>query len=130
MKLCPATSFRASSSFGASMAERKEKFSEELRVAIGRYLAQESNRTSLLTVTRIDVSPDLKNALVYLSVFPEEKEKPALAFLKRNLTDLRDFIKYESRLPRIPTLSVIIDQGEKNRQHMDALVERDKKTNK
>ncbi len=107
------------------MSERQEKVSEELRTVIGRYIASESNRTSLITVTRIQLSPDLKYATIFVTVFPTEKEKPALAFLKRNLGDLRTYVAKESRIARVPSLSVTLDQGERNRQRLDRLVEED-----
>jgi len=108
------------------MPERSDKVSEELRTFVGRFLAEESNRTSLLTVTRVEVTSDLKEARIYVSVYPDDKEKPALDFLKRNLGEMRSYVMKESRIPRVPTLYVVIDQGEKNRQHIDQLVNEDK----
>ena len=87
----------------------------------GVFFARESNGESLITVTRADVSPDLRNVKIYLSVLPEKFEKPALAFAKRNRTEFRDYIKDHARMQYLPTIDFEIDFGEKNRQLIDDL---------
>ena len=65
--------------------------------------------------------PDLKNALIFLSVLPESEEQRVLAFAKRSRTDFRDFIKKKSSLKFLPHFDFEIDYGEKNRQLIDDL---------
>ncbi len=52
------------------MSRRTERIAEQLRSEIARVLREESNdpRTRLVTLTRVDVAPDLSNALVFWSV--------------------------------------------------------------
>lgn len=85
------------------------------------YFARESNRESLITVTRADVSPDLKNVKIHFTVMPEKFEEAALNFAKRNRTDFRNFLKKTAKLQRLPTVDFVIDDGEKNRQRIDDL---------
>lgn len=85
------------------------------------FFARESNRESLITVTRADVSPDLKNVKIYFTVLPEKFEEAALNFAKRNRTDFREYIKKHASLQRLPTIDFVIDDGEKNRQRIDDL---------
>lgn len=96
--------------------ERKELMAREIAHAAGRFIARESNRQSLVTVLWADVSPDFSNAVIYVSVFPETQEKPALDFLKRVRGDFRAWIAKEVRFKRVPTFDFAIDVGEKNRQ--------------
>ena len=103
------------------MAERNEKFSEELRVAIGRYLAQESNRTSLLTVTRVEMIEHGRKAIIYITIFPDEMEASALEFAKRKRTELHEYLLKKTKLSLVPFVDVVIDIGEKNRQRLDSL---------
>ncbi len=51
------------------MSRRTERIAEQLRSEIARVLREEANdpRTRLVTLTRVDVSPDLSNALVFWS---------------------------------------------------------------
>ncbi len=102
--------------------ERSEKMREAIRHAAAEFLATESNRTSLITVTGIQLSPKGDRATVLITVFPNEKEKEAIAFAARQGGALRDFIGKRISLQYIPRISFAIDIGEKNRQKMDQLL--------
>jgi ribosome-binding factor A len=95
--------------------------SEALAHIAAEYFARESNGTSLITVTHADVSPDLRKAMIYLTVLPQEQEEHALSFAKRNRTDFRIFLKDHSRMQYLPLVDFEIDYGEKNRQRIDEL---------
>lgn len=104
-------------------SRRQIQISESIAHLAGQYFARESNRESLITVTRADISPDLKQATVFITVLPESAEEKALAFAKRERTYIREYIKSHSAFHPIPTLEVVIDLGEKNRQHIDILLQ-------
>ncbi|MDO8619869.1 MAG: ribosome-binding factor A [bacterium] len=94
---------------------------EAIRHAAAEFLAEVSNRTSLITVTNIQLSPKGDRATVLITVFPEDKEKEALEFSVRQGGALRDFIGKRISLQYIPRISFAIDVGEKNRQKIDFL---------
>ncbi len=100
---------------------RSEKLREAIRHAAAEFLAETSNRTSLITVTGIQLSPKGDRATVLITVFPDDKEKEALAFAVRQGGALRDFIGKRISLQYIPRISFAIDVGEKNRQRIDLL---------
>ena len=102
-------------------SKRQIQIAEIITHAAAEFFARESNYTSLITVTRSDISPDLKNALIFLWVLPASDERRVLAFAKRSRTDFREFIKGESRLKFLPHFDFEIDYGEKNRQLIDNL---------
>ena len=104
------------------MSLRQEKVGELLRQCAAQFLEIESNRTSLITVTRCNVSPDLKQATVFITVLPKDYEHTALDFAKRKRKDFRQYIKKHLRLKRIPFIEVKIDEGELNRQKIDELL--------
>lgn len=101
--------------------KRQMQVSEIIAHAAADYFARESNYESLITITRADISPDLKNALIFLSVLPKSAEESVLEFAKRSRSDFRDYIKSKSRLKFLPTFDFEIDYGEKNRQLIDDL---------
>lgn len=86
------------------------------------FIKLESNGTSLVTVTDIDVKNRGKNASIFFTVLPEDKEGVVLDFLKRKRAEFREFIKENSRLGIIPFIDFEIDYGEKNRQNVDRLL--------
>lgn len=101
---------------------RQEKVGELLRQCAAKFIEIESNRTSLITVTRCNISPDLKQATVFITVLPEKDEEKALDFTKRKRRDLRQYIKKNLKLKRIPFMEIEIDRGELNRQKIDELL--------
>lgn len=104
------------------MSERNEKVANSIKELSAQFLGRENNKTSMITVISANVSPDLKKATIFVTVLPASKEDMALNFIKRNLGDLREFLKKNLPIKIIPFLDVKIDQGEKNRQKIDELL--------
>jgi len=86
------------------------------------FIAAEANPNPLITVTRTDISPDYRNATIYITTLPEGRERDALIFLKRNGRELRRFVMKQTNLKIIPHLNFALDAGERHRQHIDELV--------
>jgi len=103
---------------------RQKKFAEEIRKHAGNFIAQEANRQSMITPTNVDISPDLKNVTIYVSIFPESSEEMGLHFLKRKRNDFRTFIKQKGYVKVLPFVEFEIDRGEKSRQMMDGLFDK------
>src|SRR3989344_2180433 len=108
-------------------SRRQTQVSEAIAHHAADFFARESNRESLITVTRADISPDLKNVTVFFSVLPEKMEQSALNFAKRVRTDFREYLKTKSRMKFLPTIDFAIDYGEKNRQSVDEALRRGSK---
>ena len=100
---------------------RQIQVAESIAHLAGQFFARESNYESLITITRADVSPDLKNVHIYFSVLPENKEESALHFARRNRAEFRDYLKKHARLKFLPFIEFDLDYGEKHRQHIDDL---------
>lgn len=96
--------------------ERLKKLLMELAAG---HLNEESNRQSLITITGVSLSNKNRRAVFLLSIMPEEAEKAALFFAKRQRSALREKIKRETRMKFIPTVDFEIDAGEKNRRKID-----------
>ncbi|GMU74402.1 MAG: hypothetical protein AMXMBFR44_5990 [Candidatus Campbellbacteria bacterium] len=103
----------------------KEQKEELLAHTAAEFVNFESNRESLITVTRAALSTDEKQATIYISVLPESYEQHALDFLKRKRPELRTYVKKKTRVRVIPFFDFEIDYGEKNRQDIDTLSIRD-----
>lgn len=104
------------------MSDRQEKVSILLKETVARFLQKENNNSSLITVTKAKISPDFKKSTIYITVFPENKEKGALDFAKRKRKEIRDYIKKNVIMKNIPFIDIEIDKGEKNRQKIDELL--------
>lgn len=102
-------------------SERQEKVSELIRKLANEHVARESNKNALITITRVDISPDLKNATVYYTVLPDNMKNAAEGFMLRQRRHIRNHIKQNASLRAIPHVEVMFDIGEKNRQRIDEL---------
>jgi ribosome-binding factor A len=101
---------------------RTEKITNHIKELAAVFIEREAGPTSLITVTRVLLSPDGKQARIMISVLPREKEQAAYGFIRRNLGDLRKYITKGLKVNPIPFLMVEIDEGEKNRQKIDELL--------
>lgn len=101
--------------------KRHTQIEEEIAHAAAQFFARESNRESLMTVTRAELSEDEKRVVVYFSVLPQSYEPQALNFAKRMRSDFRTYLKNHSRVSAHPFIDFELDIGEKNRQRIDEL---------
>ena len=72
--------------------KRNEKVANRIKEFAAEFLGRENNRASLITVTSCHVSPDLRRATVFITVYPIEVEEKALAEAKFLRSELRGFL--------------------------------------
>lgn len=99
---------------------------EKLEAAISQeaamFFEREGNKSALITVTRTLLSKRGNGATLFISVFPESKEKAALDFINRNLGELRKVLREKIRSRAIPSFRVVADHGEQTRDHINQLL--------
>ena len=104
------------------MDTRHQTAVEILRSVVAEYIRAEANTNPLITVTRVEITPNFRRALIMITTIPEGREDDALVFLKRHAREMRGAIKKNTRLKYLPHLEFALDRGERHRQHMDELV--------
>jgi ribosome-binding factor A len=102
-------------------SRRLEKINSLMRQLAAAYLAKETNG-SLLTVTRVETANDLKNAKIFVSIFPESKEKEIFEDLKKKTDDLRNYIGSQIKMKFLPRLEFETDKAEKSRQKIEEIL--------
>jgi len=110
--------------------DRQIKVATLLSELVAKYIQQEANADPLITITRADVSKDYKNATIFFTTIPDEKQGDALIYLMRSAGDIRRYVMKHMRIKVIPHLEFQIDFGERHRQDMDVMfteMEEDKK---
>lgn len=103
------------------MTIKDERSREIIRHAAAEFFQHESSGSALITVTRVDISDDAKRATILISVIPDSFAEQVLSFAKRKRSDLRDHLRKQTKLPRLPHVEVMLDIGEKNRQRIEEL---------
>ncbi len=111
-------------------SQRQTKVSLEILAIVQDFFQRESSGLSLITITRCEVSPDMRQGTIYMTVLPVEKEQAALDFARRMRTDMRKYVMKRLPVKVIPFFEIEIDYGEKNRQHIDEILRKEKISNK
>jgi ribosome-binding factor A len=94
---------------------------EELSQLLGRKVADP--RLAGVTVTAVEVTPDLQHATVFYSVIGEEAEvKAAAAGLERASGFLRSAVAQAAQLRRAPQLSFRLDRSLAQGQRIEELL--------
>ena len=96
------------------MTQRTQRIDELLRQEIGQALEREVTDPGIgfVTVTKVETTPDLAHARVWVSVIgSDERRKEALAGLRRAMPYIRRGLGQKIRLRRIPELDVRLDDS-------------------
>ena len=72
-------------------SQRIQKVNELLKRELGKIILKELefSRDTLITITNVESSPDLREAKIWVSVIPENQISLALRVLKRNIYNLQ-----------------------------------------
>ena len=96
------------------MSQRLDRVDELLREEIGAVLAREVNdpRVGFVTITRVETTPDLARALVWVSVIGTPAERTsAIRALEHAMPFVRRQLGARIRIRRIPELHVRLDES-------------------
>jgi len=96
------------------VSRRTERLAEEIREEVALLIASELKdpRIGFVTVTRVEVTPDLRTARIYVGVLGTEKQRTtSLAGLKQGAGFLRRALGRTLRLRYTPELLFLYDEG-------------------
>jgi ribosome-binding factor A len=94
------------------VSQRTERIDELLRQEIGSIVSREvaDPRIGFATITKVETTPDLRHARVWVSVIGQPRERTAtIAALGRAMPFVRHELGRTLRLKRIPDLHVELD---------------------
>jgi ribosome-binding factor A len=105
--------------------KKREVIAEILHRLASKFAHEETSKASLLTITRVEVSPTGKEAKIFFTTLPEDQENTALKFLERKNPEFKRYVRDESRIHLVPHIDWKIDYGERNRQRLDEISRED-----
>ena len=100
---------------------KKERVAEIIHRLAAKFAHEEGSAASLLTVTRVELSPTGKEVKIFFTTLPESQEDTALKFLIRKTPEFKRYVRDESRIGLVPHIDFKIDYGERSRQRLDEL---------
>src|SRR3989344_9486846 len=101
------TPIRNRISNGASAGRATEIVAREAAI----FIQREAGSESLITVIRAQSGAHGDRMMVFVSVFPVEKARAALAFLERQREAFSNHLKQHTHL-RLPRVDFMLDNGE------------------
>ena len=106
-------------------AIRKRRVGSLIRGELAELIARrvKDPRVGLVTLTEVDVSPDMRRAVVYYSVFDPEKREEARAGLESALPFLQSQMGPRLRMKVIPRLEVAYDPSLARGAEMDRVID-------
>jgi ribosome-binding factor A len=103
-----------------------------IKESLSRVLVREIQDSSsgIITLTRVETSPDLKTAHIYLSIFGEVDRDALLAMLEKRKGHLRKYVASEVKLKYNPDLIFCLDPTPEYESRIDRLIEQLRKDEK
>ena len=109
-------------------ANRRARIDEEVKRALGDIIAhdvRDERLSSMTSVTRVEVTTDLKFAKVYVSVYGTDEEKEqTLTALEHAAGFLRSQLAQRIDLRRAPELNFELDRSVDHSLHIAALLDK------
>jgi ribosome-binding factor A len=108
---------------------RARRVAELIQEELGRLMIREFQdpASGLVTVTRVEVTPDLLNAHVHLSVFGASDPEGFLGRLEKSKGHIRKTLASRVKLKYNPALFFSLDPGPEYADRIDQLIEQAKK---
>jgi len=96
------------------MPRRIESINELLKQELSRFIRQEIElpANSLVTITKVITTPDLKIAKIYITILPDKLRGTILELLNKKTRLLHEKLKEELNTKFIPNLKFLIDEQE------------------
>lgn len=105
------------------MPHRTEKVASVLHKYLAQYLIT-LELPAMTTVSNVNVSPDLKNALVGITVMPEEREDEVLTLLNSKPFRIQQVIMLKLKTKNIPRVTFVLDYSSQYAQRINDLIRR------
>ena len=104
------------------MSRRTDRINEQLREEISTVLARQikdPRLNSVISITRVESSSDLRNAKVYISVLGNDKQrKEALLGLQSAASFLRREIRNRINMKHTPFMTYLLDDSIQEADHL------------
>ena len=106
------------------MTQRMEKVQKLARQVLGEAIQDlKDPRVGFATVTAVRITPDLRQARVWVSVFgSEEEQKITMEGLKSATPHLRGELGRQVRMKYLPELTFELDTGAQEAEHLEEIL--------
>jgi ribosome-binding factor A len=105
---------------------REKQLPQYIQSIVGEYFLRnlELSEGVLLTVTKVEVSPDRLHAKAWISILPENRAEECLPIIKHHLYGVQKAINKKVQTRPTPRLSVEIDNNPSYSSHIEELLKK------
>ncbi|MDP4007306.1 MAG: 30S ribosome-binding factor RbfA [bacterium] len=111
------------------MTERIPQVNELLQQELGTILLRELDfpENTLVTLTRVDASPNLQQAKIYISVMPEEKAKEVFQLLQKKVYEIQQLLNKRLNMRPVPRIEWVLETKTAEAQVIEEILDKIKK---
>ena len=108
------------------MTEHIPQVNELLHQELGSILLREFDvpEGTIVTITRVDASPNLQQAKIYISVMPEEKAKEVLRLLKKEVYEMQQLLNKRLNMRPVPRIEWVVETKTQEAQEIEEILDR------
>ena len=110
------------------MTDRIKRVNKLLKEEIGSLFLKEINLPDCLaTITRVEASPNLQQARVYISVMPEEKKEEVFEVLNKSIYNIQQELNKRLNMRPVPKIMFRKEEKTKQAARVEELLEKIRK---
>lgn len=111
------------------MFRRKLRLQEVIRQELAQMIEREIDlgKDVLVTVSKVEITPDLSEAKVFISVLPDKYLQEALLVLKKKIGFLQRSLNKVVNIKRTPKIIIKEDKGMRHAARVEEILEQIKK---
>lgn len=111
------------------MFERRQRLKEVIKREVAQIIEREIDfgKDVLVSVSRVEITPDLSEAKVFISALPDDSLEEAMRFLKRKIGFIQKSLNKIVNIKRTPKLVFVEDKSLKKMARIEELLEKIKK---
>ena len=109
------------------MSYRKQQVESTLKRTISQVLSRrlsDPRIVGMVSITRVDVSPDMHNATVYISVLPDTYQRRSLGGLRHAARHIHSLVQSAVAMRTVPRLSFQLDESLKKQNEIFEAIDR------
>lgn len=101
---------------------RQERVNALLRNLVSSFIKSEIGTRIIVTVMRVETTGDLQRAKIFISIFPEEKEKEIFELLKKKKNELHNYLGSRLKMKFLPIVFFEIDRAVKIERRIEEIL--------
>lgn len=112
-----------------SHSRRNDKIASQIRECFSKELIRGNLHnipSSVITITHVDVSPDLRNAMIFIMPLGGEKLEETINFLEKNKHYFKNIIATKMKMRFIPDITFRADDAIEYSQKIEKLINEDR----